>query len=297
MLSQIEQVLLLLSFLGLMIGIGSSLETADVREALHHKQRILGGLALQYLLLPSLACGFIWGFGLSDLAAWALLLIASCPGGSTSNMFTYFSRGNVSLSLLLTFMTTLFSVVMTPLLLQTFGALMTIQANTITLPLGRLSGTLALALIPVLIGFGIRLWSKKWALRAEKGGSFIGYLSIIAMIILWYPKTQNILQTQDLRVFSAAGLLCFSGILLTLLLSLGCKAQPKTARTLSFETGIQNAPLAFAIISLNLPPAMALEIGWIPLVYGALSVANAAFFTLIYRLVPWRAPVFQKMLK
>lgn len=283
MLSQIEQVLLLLSFLGLMIGIGSSLEMADLHETLRHRKRILGGLALQYLLLPMLACTLVWGFELSASAGWALILIAACPGGSTSNMFTYFSKGNVSLSLLLTFITTLLSVAMTPLLLQVFGSFVSLQ-HPISIPLGRLSGTLALALIPVLIGFSIRLRSKKWALRVEKIGSIIGYISIIAMIVLWYPKTRSILQTQDLGVFSAVGILSFSGILASLAISLGCKAEYKTARTLSFETGIQNAPLAFAIVSLNLPQALALEISWIPLVYGALSVANAAFFTLVYRL-------------
>ena len=288
MLSQTEQILLLLSFLGLMVGIGSSLETADLRDTLHHRQRILGALALQYLLLPLLACGLIWIFNLPAMASWALLLIAACPGGSTSNMFTYFSKGNVSLSLLLTFVTTLFSGIMTPLLLTIFGAFVAKQ-YAISIPLGSLSGTLFLALIPVLIGFAIRLRSKIWALRVEKFGSMIGYISIIAMVVLWYPKTQSLLHTQDIRVFSAAGLLSFSGILGSLILSRMCKAQQQTARTLSFETGIQNAPLAFAIISLNLPPAIALEISWIPLVYGALSVANAAFFTLVYRLRPLKA--------
>jgi BASS family bile acid:Na+ symporter len=179
-------------------------------------------------------------------------------------MFTYFSKGNVSLSLLLTFLTTLFSVGMTPLLLKGFGVFIPPMSrlHEVTLPLANLSGTLALALIPVIIGLMIRLYNKAWA---------------------WYPKTQEILQTQDLRVFSAAGLLSFSGILCSLILCLVFKAHVKTARTLSFETGIQNAPLAFAIISLNMPQEIALAVGWIPLVYGALSVANAAFFTLAYR--------------
>lgn len=286
MLSQIEQILLLLSFFGLMIGIGSSLEVADIREVLQHPRRLVGGLALQYLLLPVLACGLIAGFNLTAMTAWTLLLISTCPGGSTSNMFTYFSKGNVSLSLLLTFLTSLFSVAMTPLLLKGFGLWIPSlsRVHEITLPLGNLSGTLALALVPVIIGFMIRLYNKTWALRAEKIGSTIGYISIIAMIVLWYPKTQEILHTQDLRVFTAAGLLSFSGILGSLIICLALKTHGQTARTLSFETGIQNAPLAFAIISLNMPQEIALAVGWIPLVYGALSVANAAFFTLIYRL-------------
>ena len=200
-------------------------------------------------------------------------------------MFTYFSKGNVSLSLLLTFLTTLFSVAMTPLLLASFGRFVATQ-YAVDIPLSRLSMTLALALVPVIIGFLIRLKSKPLALRVEKVGSIIGYISIVIMIVLWYPKTREILATQDLAIFTATGLLSFGGILGTLLISLATGAGGKTARTLSFETGIQNAPLAFAIVSLNLAPALALHISWIPLVYGALSVGNAALFTLIYRLWP-----------
>lgn len=284
-LSHLEQILLFLSFMGLMIGIGASLEKADVIDALQNRRRILGGLAMQYLLLPTLACVLIWALNLPAMAGWALILIAACPGGSTSNMFTYFSKGNVSLSLLLTFLTTLFSVAMTPLLLASFGRFVATQ-YAVDIPLSRLSITLSLALVPVIIGFLIRLKSKPLALRVEKVGSIIGYISIVIMIVLWYPKTREILATQDLAIFTATGLLSFGGILGTLLISLATGAGGKTARTLSFETGIQNAPLAFAIVSLNLAPALALHISWIPLVYGALSVGNAALFTLIYRLWP-----------
>lgn len=285
MLSQVEQVLLLLSFFGLMIGIGASIEKSDVLEVLQARGRVLGGLAMQYLLLPTLACLLILGFGLSPVVGWALILIATCPGGSTSNMFTYFSKGNVSLSLFLTFLTTLFSVAMTPLLMGIFGAFVS-TSHSISIPLPKLAGTLAVALIPVIIGFAIRAKSEPLALKVEKVGSTIGYISIIIMVILWYPKTRDIILTHDLSVFTATGLLSFSGILLTLLISFAFKAEGRTARTLSFETGIQNAPLAFAIVSLNLPKELVLEISWIPLVYGALSVGNAALFTLIYRLWP-----------
>lgn len=283
MLSTLEQALLFLSFLGLMIGIGASLTPEQLREALRNRRALIGGLALQYLLLPSLACLWVMLLALPAEAAWIVLLIATCPGGSTSNMFTYLSKGEVSLSLLLTFTSTLLSVFMTPLLLQSFGLFFD-QQYTITIPVGNLASTLAIALLPVFIGFGLRLKSKSLALRAEKIGSVVGYLSIGLMLIIWYPKTQALFQTQDLRIVSAVGLLSFTGILGSLLISLAAGTRGAIARTLSFETGIQNAPLAFAIVSLHLPLALAQSVGWIPLAYGALSVGSAALFTAFYQL-------------
>lgn len=296
MLSTLEQGLLFLSFFGLMIGIGASLSPEHLREALRNRRALGGGLALQYLLLPSLACLWVMVLALPPEAAWIVLLIATCPGGSTSNMFTYLSKGEVSISLLLTFTSTLLSVFMTPLLLQGFGLFFD-QQYTISIPVGNLASTLGVALLPVFIGFGIRLKSKTLALRAEKVGSVIGYLSIGFMLIIWYPKTQALFQTQDLRIVSAVGLLSFTGILGSLFLSLVAGARGALARTLSFETGIQNAPLAFALVSLHLPLTLAQSMGWIPLAYGALSVGNAALFTAVYRLWVYTAERRQKRVK
>lgn len=283
MLSQIEQVLLFLSFFCLMVGVGCSIEKQQLQSVWNDRRSFLWGLAQQYLLLPSLACLLILGFGLDPLAGGTLLLIACCPGGTTSNMFTYFSRGNVSLSIFLTFFTTLAAFGVTPLLLMLFGSSLLSQSQQIQIPLVNLIVTLIASLIPVAVGFAIRLKSEHWALLTEKWGARIGYLSIGLMVLIWYPKIYEILQKQDLWVFAATGLLSFSGILFSFLLSRwGARLTPEVARTLSFETGIQNAPLAFAMISLNLPKETAQAIGWIPLLYGALSVGNAALFTGLY---------------
>lgn len=282
MLSHIEQVLLFLSFFCLMVGVGCSIEVAQLQSVWSDRRPLLWGLAQQYFLLPSLACLLILGFGLDALAGGTLLLIACCPGGTTSNMFTYFSRGNVSLSIFLTFATTLPAFVVTPLLLMLFGSTLLNPAQQIQIPLPNLIVTLIASLIPVAVGFGLRLKSQSLAILAEKWGSRIGYVSILLMVLIWYPKIYEILQKQDLKVFAATGLMSFLGILCSFAFSRAVGQTAQVARTLSFETGIQNAPLAFAMISLNLPKETAQAVGWIPLLYGALSVGNAALFTALY---------------
>lgn len=305
MLSHLEEILLFLSFFCLMIGIGASLEHAQLWAVWQDKRALALGLLLQYFLLPTLALLLSRALGLSPLIASTLILIAACPGGSTSNMFTYFSRGNVGLSLSLTFLTTCGAFVMTPLLFWSFttlgslwaGGSLAVQGDALaqtelSIPLSKLFATLAVALVPVVLGFAVRLRSVTLAQLVEKIGARIGYLSIAAMMVIWYPKLQQILREQDLRVFVAAGALSFLGILLSLLLALLLRQSVETARTLSFETGIQNAPLAFALLVFNLPHELSLQIGWVPLVYGALSVGNAMVFTVLYRLRPlWQKNV------
>ncbi|PIQ23980.1 hypothetical protein COW36_05530 [bacterium (Candidatus Blackallbacteria) CG17_big_fil_post_rev_8_21_14_2_50_48_46] len=293
MLSSLEQVLLFLSFFCLSVGIGASIEKKDILAVWQDKKAILAGLGLQYLLLPSLACVWILTLNLPPLAAGTLLLIATCPGGTTSNMFTYFAKADVSLSIFLTSLTTCLAFFMTPLLLALFGGSLGISGS-LQLPLPNLIVTLFAALLPAGIGYLIRAKSEGWAKRTERVGAWIGYVSIGIMLVIWGPKILELLQKEDLRVFVATGLLSLSGIFFAHLLSRGLHFEQRIARTLSFETGIQNAPLAFAIISLNLPRETVLQISWIPLLYGALSVGNAALFTLLYRFSALRiAPELQ----
>jgi len=58
-------------------------------------------------------------FPVDDVALIALgaLLMGSVPAGTTSNIFTYFSKGNLALSVIMTANSTLWAIVMTPLVI------------------------------------------------------------------------------------------------------------------------------------------------------------------------------------
>lgn len=282
-LSPTEKILLGVSFFSLMIAIGASIDKQDLKAVWHDKKPVYWGLAMQHLLLPALAIMLASAYGLAPLIAETLVLIAACPGGSTSNLFTYLSKGNVSVSLFLSVITTLDSVLMTPLILLLAGTRFA-GSQAAAIPLKNLVATLLISLIPVLLGFVVRLKARDCAQKLEKFCSRLGYVCILTMVVLWYSQMKSIVMKQDMKVFFVTGFLSFLGILLAFVISRGVKLPTSIARTLSFEAGIQNAPLAFTIISLNLPPAVAQEIGWVPLLYGAISVANAALFTLFYRL-------------
>ena len=264
-----------------MVGIGCSLEIKDIKVITKEKKSIFLGLALQYLSIPLIAYTILSFTGLSPLVRYSILLIACCPGGSTSNMFTYFSKGDVTLSLLLTTLTTLLAFVMTPTLLSIVGG-----KELVSIPFKNIATTLIFTLLPVIIGFFIRYKSKNFAKRLEKVGTRIGHLAVVIMIGLWFPKVFEVLRKQDHVIFLSLLLMCCLAVTFSYIISLVVSRDRRISRTLSFETGIQNAPLAFAIITLSFPKEIALEVSWIPLVYGAISVGSAIFFTAIYLKCP-----------
>jgi BASS family bile acid:Na+ symporter len=277
MLSVIEQVLLFIMVFCLMVGIGCSLELSDVKLVAKEKKAILTGLFLQYVSMPLIAYTILSFTDFSPLARYTILLIACCPGGSTSNMFTFFSKGDVSLSLFLTTLTTLFAFFMTPTLLSTFG-----KMEAISIPYKNIASTLLFTLVPVVIGFVVRMKSVKLALMIEKVGTKIGHLAILIMIGIWFPKVFEVLKNQDRVIFLSLLSMCFFAVSISFLVGMLTCKEGRIAKTLSFETGIQNAPLAFAIITLSFPKETALEVSWIPLVYGAISVGVAIVFTTFY---------------
>lgn len=283
-----EQTLLISMIFFLMIGIGCSLEGEKFTSFSKTRKSLLTGLALQYISMPLLALALSHFFNFSPSITLVMLLITCCPGGTTSNMFSYFARANVELSILLTTITTTLAFVMTPVLLKLFGQTL---ESPILIPVKQMMLILASILIPIFMGFGIKLKSKSMAIKVERYGSILGTLSIIVMIFIWTPKLFTILKQQDTTLFMAIGATSAIGILIGLVVTKLLNIDNPDIKTIGFENGIQNAPLAFAIISLSFPKAIVEEVGWIPLVYGALSVGVALSYLILFRLFSFKSKV------
>ena len=120
-LSQIEQALLIIMIFFLMVGIGSSLDLKSFLIIKKIKKPLITALILQYLSMPLIALSLCSLFKFDAETTTILLLITCCPGGTTSNMFSYFSKANVELSILLTSTTTILAFIITPLLIKLYG--------------------------------------------------------------------------------------------------------------------------------------------------------------------------------
>jgi len=77
----------------IMIGIGMTLTPRDFRQVATYPRGIIVGTLTQILLMPALAFLLIPLFGLSPALAVGLVIIAACPGGTTSNLFALMARG------------------------------------------------------------------------------------------------------------------------------------------------------------------------------------------------------------
>jgi BASS family bile acid:Na+ symporter len=287
-LSSLEQGLLITMIFFLMVGIGSSLDLKSFLFVRKMKKPVITALLLQYISMPLIALFICLSFNFDTETTMILLLITCCPGGTTSNMFSYFSKANVELSILLTTTTTVLAFIMTPLLLNLYGKSLN---SDLIIPTKQMFLILLSMITPIVIGFIIKQKNSALALRVERYGSLLGLVAISIMVVIWVPKLLVILKQQNQLIFIGLGLISFTGIITALVISIILKNNKADAKTISFETGIQNAPLAFAIISLSFSPTIVERYNWIPLVYGALSVGIATFYLIIYRIFPFQDQV------
>ena len=105
-------------FLGLvMFGMGMTLNFSKVKKVLSKPYVIVTAVCLQFSAMPLAAYILIKIFSLPPEYALGIIILGSCPGGTASNLIAYLCKADVALSILCTFISTLFSVILTPFLI------------------------------------------------------------------------------------------------------------------------------------------------------------------------------------
>ena len=122
-----------------------------------YRKAILAGMALQFTVMPLTALLIARIFTLSQDLTVGLVLVGSVAGGTASNVMTFLARGNVALSVSMTALSTLMSVVMTPLLLTLLvGSTVDVPAQDMLLTLFQI------ILLPLSVGVPINDLAHRW---------------------------------------------------------------------------------------------------------------------------------------
>jgi bile acid transporter len=282
MLTELETTLLGVMMMVIMLGMGCSMTYRDFLIAFRKPQGILVGLLSQYLIMPFLGYALAILLGLPPAMAAGLILIACMPGGTTSNIFTYFSKGVLALSIMMTTVSTLVAVVTVPLLLQFYGGLAGLSGDYV-IPPENVAQVLMVLLVPTVIGMFLRKLNANIGATIEMIGSLLGVFVILFLISSWVPRNYQLLLDTGLPVFVAVIGIGLMGMLLGYWLARGLGQDSGRARTISLETGIQNGPLAVLIITLTFSGTMQQEILFIPILYSLFIVITSSLVTIWYR--------------
>src|SRR5690625_1193016 len=166
----ISNVFLPLSLAVIMLGMGMTLVRSDFTRSLINPKSILLGLTNQLIFLPIIRFSLAIAFNLPPVMAVGLMILATCPGGPTSNLITQVCRGNIALSVTLTAIASIVCVFTIPFILsyalEYFG---TDTDVAIKLPIvDTIIQIMGITLIPITIGMLIRRYKTQFALRMER---------------------------------------------------------------------------------------------------------------------------------
>lgn len=264
-----------------MIGLGLSLTVVDFKRVIVFPKAAGIGLAAQLVGLPAAAFALSLLLGAPPAIAVGLVILAACPSGVTSNAYSFAARADVPLCVTLSAITSVLTVFTIPLLidlaLRTFfneGQMTEISAQNMLLNL------IGFTLLPLVIGMVLRVLFPAAAERAvEPIRRTVLYLMLLVLLLGVISSYRDIIE-----YFATAGALVIAMNLLTMGFGFGLARLfrlPMTqVVTITFEVGVQNLALAFAI-TFNILERPDLAVAG--LIYAAVMPATALAFVPIGR--------------
>ena len=244
----ITDVILPLALAFIMFTLGLGLSVKDFSNVFKKPKNFLIGLVSQLIFLPIVGLILVIIWPLPIEIAIGVMLIAAAPGGVTSNILTYFARGDVALSVSLTAVMSLLSAVSVPIVLAISIGLIgdTSLPESISLTGIALSMFLIVTL-PVLVGMGVRSFLNNLTLKIEKTARFISTLLFVLVLLgAILAERENVVS-----YFAQTGLVVLALNILMMLIAFywsgffGTGISQKKA--IAIECGLQNGTLAIFV--------------------------------------------------
>ena len=240
----------------IMMGMGLTLTLGDFRRVAQNPKPVLLGLVNQIILLPLVGLGLVYLFQPPAFIAVGMVLLAACPGGTSSNLVTLLAKGDLALSVSMTALNSVITIITIPFWVGYAYTAYLSEAAQMASPTADIFKTLVVVLaIPLTIGMLIKNRAPNFALKMERPVRIASSVFLVTVILGLVLREFELLQ---LYIGSTLGIVFVLNVL-TMSLGYGlAKAfglSQKQGLTIAIESGIQNGTLtiSLAVITLNQP--------------------------------------------
>ena len=229
----------------IMLGLGLGLTSSDFTRILKDPKVFFVGIVSQILLLPVVAYTLITLINVPIEIALGVMIIASAPGGVTSNVMTKFANGDVALSISLTAICSLISIISVPIIIFNSALYLGISNLTENITVTSIAIKMAIIVtIPVLIGMVIRNFAENFIFKNLKLiEKLTGILFLIVFTAIWIEERGNIV-----NYIKQAGtiviLLNVSMMFIAYIIAKFFTSNIQQRKTIALECGLQNGTLA-----------------------------------------------------
>ncbi len=233
----------------LMFLLGTELNKEAFVNVTRNPKAVLLGMTGQLVLLPAIAFILAWLLDMPPVYFMGLVLIACCPGGSSSNVFSMLAKGDVALSVTLTAVSSIVTLFTLPVIMELTSHIVSHNAGiSIELPVGKLLvQNIVLLFVPLMAGWFFRRWKPILASKVSKVLNKLAFPALMTLALLFFLQyTQEIIDNFRL-IGMACGLLILASMACSSLLSRIGRLPLAARRTIVIEVGMQNAAQAIAI--------------------------------------------------
>jgi BASS family bile acid:Na+ symporter len=263
--SILTSVVLPLSLVIIMLGMGLSLMVDDFKRVFEYPKAALIGLTNQLIILPIIGFALAVGFDLAPAMAVGLMIIAACPGGVTSNLITHVAKGDIALSISLTAISSLVTVFTIPLIVSfSLNYFANENGAVIELPiLKTILQTMGITVVPVGIGMVIRHFKPGFAEKMERPVRIASTVIFVAVMVGIILGNKELI----LPALKSVGVVTILLNVLTMGIGFGAarlfKLNLKQSISITIESGVQNGTLALVVAinlleqnDMSIPPAL-----------------------------------------
>ncbi len=229
-----------------MFGMGLTLKPQDFRIVFSHPKDVVIGTIAQFTIMPLLALVLSRAFGLSPELTVGVILVGTCPGGTSSNVMTYLSKGDVALSVGITSVSTVLAPVMTPLLTYIYAG-KTVDVNMLSMFLS----IIQVVILPIVVGFAINHFFARFAERAADVLPLVSTLAIVAIVGAVVSANAARLVNCGFLVLGIVVLHNILGYVLGYGAGKLMKMDTTKCRAVSIEVGMQNSGLATSLATVH----------------------------------------------
>jgi BASS family bile acid:Na+ symporter len=281
--STLIQLGLPISLFIIMVGVGLTLRPRDFHNVVYYPRALVLGSVAQIVLMPALGFALAWLLRLPPAIAVGLVIIAACPGGTTSNVFAFLARGNLALSILMTAGASLITVLTLPLFASWAISVFTDRTleQPLELPVTRtVVMLLAIVFVPVMLGMGLRAWKKQLAGRLEGVVGAFGMVVLFALVVLIVYQTRDHLGELLVQAGPSVIALNVLGIAIGFAVARIAGHGFVDGLTLALELGIKNSTIGLTVTLTLLGSA---DISMPAALYGLLMFASAGVLVVLGR--------------
>lgn len=267
----------------IMFGIGINLGFSDFKKTFNRPKAVITGLVAQMLLLPVIAFIINMFFDIDPIYKVGFILIAACPGGTTSNLVTLFLKGRLALSVSLTAFNSFLILFTIPLITHLALLVYEGKETQIEMPLWETIGNMLLTvLLPTLAGMIYRHYFYGIVRRTQKiiNVSMTLFLLFVFIGIFTFESAGSANLSEYVYLFVPAFFLNVISMFVGYLLSLVAGIRNRGRFTIAIQVGLQNSALAIYVASKLLgQPEMAV----VAIIYSSFTLFSTAFWAYLMK--------------